>query len=471
MKNLAYKIALLAILWAGTTSCESFLDREPTMTISKSEMFKDIDGLNYATIGLYSSFASFYNGPFIPYSECRSGNLRLAKTMTAAYSSRMQPSYEFKNMYDDTSDGTNGFYGELYEMLNQANDIIVACNTNSYANTAEKDRCYGEALFFRALLHFSLCNLYVQPYIASNLGNIPAIVLMDKPIEMFSYLTRSKLYKVYDQIIADLKKAELLLANNSRTTGIKQAWVSQAAAQALLARVYLYKNDWKNAVVYSNKVIANSSFGLATNAEYESYWKSTSASNEDIMIVDLSNINSRIISTYYGIPDTEKSVYFCVSKDLKKLYSDTDVRSKLIVPLPGDIRDTVITKYKSLGIKERYMSLFRMSEMYLIRAEASAEDADVVQARSDLNTIRQRADVGAPTISLSGQALIDAIMVEKRKELAFEGHTYYDFIRKGKGITRTDYNGVDNKDVPFPSEKLILPFPKSAVEHNPNLKF
>ena len=103
-------------------------------------------------------------------------------------------------------------------------------------------------------------------------------------------------------------------------------------------------------------------------------------------------------------------------------------------------------------------------------AEASAEDADVVQARSDLNTIRQRADASATTISPSGQALIDAIMVEKRKEFAFEGHTYYDFIRKGKGIYRTDFNGVDNKDVPFPSEKFILPFPKSAVEHNPNLK-
>lgn len=471
MKNLAYKVAFYVVLLVGTTSCDSFLDREPTMTISKSEMLKDIDGLNYATIGLYSSFVTFYNGTLIPYSECRSGNLRLAQTMTAAYSNRMRPSYEFKNLYDDTSDGTNGYYGDMYEMLNQANDIIVACNTISYASTAERDRCHGEALFFRAFLHFSLCNLYVQPYIASNLGNISAIVLMDKPIEMFQYVTRSKLYKVYDQIIADLKKAELLLANNSRTTGIKPAWVSQAAAQALLARVYLYKNDWKNAVVYSNKVISNNSFSLASNAEYENYWKSTSTSNEDIMIVDLSNVNAKSISTYYGVPDLDKTVFFSVSKDLKNLYSATDVRSKLIVPLPGDNRDTVTIKYKSVGLKERYMSLFRISEMYLIRAEASAEDADVVQARSDLNTIRQRADASATTISPSGQALIDAIMVEKRKELAFEGHTYYDFIRKGKGITRTDFNGVDNKDVPFPSDKLILPFPKSAVEHNPNLKF
>lgn len=469
MKNLAYKVALFVALIAGTTSCESFLDREPTMTISKSEMFKDLDGLNYAIIGLYSNFATFYNGTLIPYSESRSGNLKLAQTMTTAYSNRMQPSYEFKNLYDDSSDGTNSYYAELYTMINQANDIIEACKTITYTSTTERDRCQGEALFFRAFLHFTLCNLYAQPYIASNLGNNPAIVLMDKPIEAFQYPSRSKLYKVYDLIIADLKAADILLANNSRTTGIKQAWISQAAAQALLARVYLYKNDWKNAITYSNKVISNNAYGLTPNAEYESSWKSTSTSNEDIMIVDFSNLNSKSISTYYGLPDLEKTVYFSVSKDIKNLYSATDVRSKLIVPLPGDIRDTVTIKYKSVGLKERYMSFSRLSEIYLIRAEASAEDGDVVQARSDLNAIRQRADASATAIFPSGQALIDAILLEKRKELAFEGHTYYDFIRKGKGITRTDFNGTINKDVPFPSDKLILPFPKAAVEHNPNL--
>jgi hypothetical protein len=470
MKKVIYRIAIAVIALTGTTSCESFLEREPTMTISKSEMFKDIEGLNYATIGLYSNVISQFNGPLVPYSEARSGNLKLAKTMTSAYSSRLQPSYEFNNLYDDTDDATNNLYDQFYQIINQANDIIEACKTISYPDTKSRDKCYGEALFFRALSHFTLCNLYAPPYIASNLGNEFSIVLMEKAIPTFEYPTRSKLYKVYDFIISDLKQAELLLANNSRTTGIKQAWVSQAAVQALLARVYLYKNDWGNAATYANKVIANNDYAPIANADYENAWKSTTVNSEDILVFDFSNINSRVISTFYGIPDADKSVYFSVSNDLKKLYTDTDIRSKLIVPLPGDNRDTVTIKYKAIGLKERYMPILRLSEMYLIRAEASAENQDPIQARSDLNTIRLRADALATPIYPSGQALIDAIMLERRKELAFEGHTYYDFIRKGKGITRTDFNGVQNKDISFPSSKLYLPFPKDAVEHNPNLK-
>ena len=470
MKKVIYRIAIAAIILSGATSCESFLDREPTMSISKSEMFKDIEGLNYATIGVYSNAISLFNGPLIPYSEARSGNLKLAKTMTTAYASHIQPSYEFNNLYDDTDDAANRLYEPFYEVINQANDIIEACKTVNYPDAKSRDNCYGEALFFRALSHFTLCNLYAQPYIASNLGNELSIVLMDKAIPTFEYPTRSKLYKVYDLIISDLKQTELLLANNSRTSGIKQAWVSQAAAQALLARVYLYKNDWENAAIYANKVIANSSYAPLTTANYESAWNSTSVNTEDIFVFDFSNITQKNISTYFGVPDTEKSVHFSVSNDLKKLYSASDVRAKLIVPLPSDNRDTVTTKYKAIGLKERYISFLRLSEMYLIRAEASAENGDVVQARNDLNTIRLRADALATPIYPSGPALIDAIMLERRKELAFEGHTYYDFIRKGKGITRIDFNGVQNKDIPFPSSKLYLPFPKNAVEHNPNLK-
>jgi hypothetical protein len=470
MKNIVYRVALAASMLIAATSCDSFLDREPTTTISKDEMFKDIDGLNYATIGLYSKFVSFFNGNITAYSEARSGNLKLAASATTAYIERMKPSYEFKNLYDDTSDGTNGFYRSLYEMIYQTNDIIEACKTVSYTNTTERDRCHGEALFFRAYLHFTLCNLYAQPYIASNLGNDLSIVIADKPSDgTISFPSRSKLYKVYDLIISDLKSAETLLANNNRTKGVKQGWISQTAVQALLARVYLYKGDWTNAAAYANKVIANNQLMLTLNASYESYWKSTVPSNEDILVLDLSNINARTISIYYGIPDEESSVCFSVSQDIKSLYTATDVRAKLIVPFAKDPRDEVTIKYKATGLKERYISMFRLSEMYLIRAEASAENGDVVQARSDLNTIRQRADASAAPIYPSGSALVDAIMLERRKELAFEGHTYYDFIRKGKGISRTDFNGINNKDVSFPNPLFVLPFPKDAVEQNPNL--
>ncbi|WP_320053514.1 RagB/SusD family nutrient uptake outer membrane protein [uncultured Acetobacteroides sp.] len=464
-----FHIAFVLGTLVGTTSCESFLDREPTMTISNNEITKDLEGLNFAVVGDYSNIMDTYGSALIAYSESRSGNLQMAKSATSALVKDITPSYEFSNLYDDEDDAVMFFYENFYKIINQANDIIEACKTRTYANTKLRDQYYGEALFMRALSHFNLCNLYAQPYSYSKIGSHQSIVMMDKKIPVLDYPVRSKLYVVYDLIISDLKKADTLLTNNSRTTGIKQAWISQAAVQALLARVLLYKGDYKNAYYYSNKVIADYGYSLVPNKDYLGAWSSTVPNQEDIWIIDFTAKTTRTVSTYYGVPDVEKTVACSVSKDLYSLYENDDVRKSLIIPFPGDARDTVTIKFKSIGLKERYIPAIRLSEMYLTRAEAAAELSDVITARNDLNTIRQRANVNATPIYPSGQALIDAIMLERRKELAFEGHTYYDFIRKGKGITRTYFNGINNKDVPFPSDKLILPFPKNAVERNPNL--
>jgi hypothetical protein len=469
MKKIFQYIAFALVL--GTTSCESFLDREPRGTISNADMFKDVDGVNYATIGIYSAFVNpaYYSGLLIPYSEFRSGNIKLSASHTLAMVNKISPSFEFRNLDEDDDDKVSDIYATLYELIHQCNDVVEAVQTHEYSTDALAKRCMGEALFMRATAHFDLCRIFAQPYSYSPLGAHRGIVLMTKNMDAFTQVAPSKVNEVYDKVIADLQKADTLLQNNSRTSGIKAGWVSSDAARAMLARIFLYKGDWTNAAKYAGLVI-NAGYTLVPNAEFVNSWKATTTNSEDILVGDLSVNQSNQLANYYGSVDTTvKAVYGSVSRDLINLYDPTDARLGLIIPFKGNINDSVTLKFSAKLLVERYVPIIRLAEMYLTRAEASAESGDVIQARSDLNFIRKRANPAAANITLSGQALKDEIMVERRRELAFEGHTYYDFIRKGKGITRTDCNALVNKSVPFPSDLLIVPFPKKAVEANPLL--
>ncbi len=470
MKNI-YKLLLGTSLLVSIVSCESFLDREPKGTISSADMYKDLDGLNYATVGIYSAFvgSSYNSGVLLPYSEFRSGNVKFSSNYVSYMYLRLGASFEFRNLEEDSDDQMQYVYESLYKILFQANDVINAVQTHSYSSDPIAKRCMGEALFIRANTHFDLCKIYAQPYIYSPLGAHRGIVLKTKNGDAFAQVAPSKVNEVYDQVIADLQKADTLLQNNGRTSGISAGWISADAARAMLARVYLYKGDWTNAIKYATLVI-NSTYQLVPNADLVSSWNAVTTNSEDILVGDLTINKSYTLSTYFGNVDpVETAVYGSASRDLVNLYDPADARLGLIIPFKGNANDSVTIKFSSKALVERYIPLIRLAEIYLTRAEAAAEAGDVIQARSDLNVIRKRANPAAANITLSGQALKDEIMVERRRELAFEGHTYYDFIRKGKGITRIDCNALVNKSVPFPSDLLIIPFPKRAVEANPLL--
>lgn len=466
-----FKLIYVLLLSISITSCEDFLDREPKGTISNSDLFSTIDGLNYATIGIYSDFASsnYASSILIPYSEFRSGNIKMSNAYIASMFNKIGPSFEFRNTFDDDDDQILNSYDNFYRIIRQCNNVIEAVETNNYPETNTAKRCKGEALFFRAMAHFDLCKVFAQPYGYTSLGTHKGVVLMTRNEEVFTQKAPNKVYEVYDQIIEDLQNADTLLQGNSRTWGIKQAWVSSNAAKALLARVYLYKNDWTNAIKYATLVIKEP-YILVPNPNLVSSWESTYTSTEDIFMADLTTFVSRSISLYYGNADpAETAVYGTITKDIIDLYDPADTRLNLIKVFPGNNKDTITIKFSSKGLTERYVPIIRLAEMYLIRAEASAEIGDPIQARSDIDVIRKRANPAAADITLSGQALKDEIFLERRRELAFEGHTFYDFTRRGKNIVRTDCNATVNQNVTYPSDLLIVPFPKDAVDLNPLL--
>jgi len=91
---------------------------------------------------------------------------------------------------------------------------------------------------------------------------------------------------------------------------------------------------------------------------------------------------------------------------------------------------------------------------------------DEVQARADLDVIRKRANPSAKNIQLSGSALKEELFQERRRELAFEGHLFFDIVRKGRDLSREDCNALQNVNINYPSNLFVLPIPYNAISRN-----
>ncbi len=474
MKKLLY---ILPILLISFYSCDDFLDRDAENEISNEELFSTVEGAGFALSGVYASLTSpdYYGQNMLVVPEFKSGNIKFSKGVSSANINKFSATYNFTHIAeeDNNDDTSQNFYKQLYETLNSVNNIINYLPAVETTNQSLKNQIMGEAMVIRALIHFDLSRLYAQPYLYSVNGDHMGVVTLTETPDVFDQPSRSKLYQTYDQIEQDLLDAIPLLTMQ-RPGNIAKANINSNTAQALLARVYLYKKDWNNAIKYSSEVIKN--YTLVPNGELVESWLSSIPSQEDIWVLNMSNRTSRYISEIYGVvtDDDEEEHTATVTKDLYELYSEGDKRLelfKLANYTGGTVySDTVSIKFSSNNQRERFIPVVRLSEMYLTRAEASAENKDYIQARADLEMIMKRANPSVGSVSLSGQALIDEIMKERRRELCLEGHTYFDFIRKGKGIVRKDFNGTDNKNIEFPNNNLILPIPYHEVEYNDNME-
>jgi hypothetical protein len=154
----------------------------------------------------------------------------------------------------------------------------------------------------------------------------------------------------------------------------------------------------------------------------------------------------------------------CASEDLIALFEEGDIRLNLYALMNNT--DWFTLKYAgkegSAVPKENNTPIIRLSEMYLNRAEAIYNGAVIsgVTAADDLATLAAKRGIEAPSPSET------AILEERRRELAFEGHILHDLKRTGNGVVRTDGAGVD---VPFPGNKWAFPIPKSECDANPNM--
>jgi len=327
----------------------------------------------------------------------------------------------------------------------------------------------GEAKFMRAFFYSYAVQIY---------GAVPLALNTDYRAN--NKLSRAPVQQVYTQIITDLKDAQSMLTDDyfkGVTPGTtERGRPNKATATALLARMYLYMKDWENAEAQATAVINNPIY----LPEQDLNQTFTANSRESIWYMQTVNINN------YSPYDAQE---FILSAAPGQSLNSVAISPLLINSFePGDDRldkwvgkltdDDGTTYYYPFKYQRKYSNIpevivmFRLSEQYLIRAEARAQQGRITGANSaqeDVDIIRVKALLQG-TVADEKETMLDAIAQERKIELFTEwGHRWFDLIRTGKvdevmSIVTTLKGGVWNAD------HQLLPIPYDETKINPNIK-
>ncbi len=463
------------ILFTGLTtlalmlgSCEDFLTKTPPFETTTEEALNTFDGLVSATNAAYAPLYSsnWYGRGFIVTSDLKGGNGKASPINTGRF------------RYEYTWSNNDSYTSYLWTAAYQA--ITRACNVLEYAEKldassveqADLDQLKGECFFLRALGHFDLVRMYAQPYTSEpkSLG-IPIITKTE-----ISYPERATVEEVYSQIVSDLEKSLLLLSvyprNNGSngSNGSNLAFATKDAASALMAKVSLYMGNWQDASDYATNVI-NGNFALYNTSNYTSVW-GQDAQSEVIFEVFGKNGQEYYpgfdgignILSPYGYGD------ICATDDLLRLFEANDIRLQLFIGHPDYPGYTWAAKYpgkNNSGVNN--IPILRLSEMYLIRAEAALNYSTGQNALEDYNNIRTNRGLQAAT-----EVTLNDIYNERRRELCFEGNQLWDLSRTGRGLTRDPkeilISEKENINIPFPDYRWAMPLPVREKDANINLK-
>ena len=494
LKIILKTIFIIIVLCLGTmtTNCSSFLEQEPGTKISIDEQLATKNGILEALAGVYTTLeASVKNPLFAVYSDLQGGNLKFTPTSSRNNLGAITTNSILENIYSFEDQAIESdfesVYDGFYAVINQTNLIIEYVDALTDASETEKNQIKAEVLTVRAYCHFLLSNLYSMPYNftpnASHLGIVYNTVTLTNGI---TYPARETAFNTYKLIIEDITSAlELYTNKNALPIGQSYSYFNSYNAKALLARVYLYKNDWKNAFDMADDVIENSGVVLTTKENYVTQWEQPDAPISEILLEfsiprdDEGTIGSSM-AQYFGYNITTSGVQYAryvASNDLVALFETTDVRGNLFNPieLPTFIKEE--NKIRIIENRPYYFNkkfkdnaayvAFRLSEMYLIRAEANLGLNEFEAAKNDINVLRSRANA---TLLTNTSNLEDAILLERRKELNFEGHLLFDLARLKKNVIRNNGCIATTCNLNYPSFKFILPIPQSNIDLNANIK-
>lgn len=464
------KILYLAILLTGFTSCKDFLVEEPVLSQSNELTLSKFSGLNDATAGLYNRFQSYswYGAQFVLFSELSGGNAMNPVTYPGSGRYRIQAQWAYN------PEATVSVWHYAYYTIAAANNVInnLEGKESDEVTVQDINNIKAEALAIRALCYFDLVNVYAQPYTYDKEQLGVPVVLETK----IGQPARETVATVYSQIESDLTTAETLMSDSYVRAGVVDvaAVITKPVIQALLSRVYLYMGNYQKAADYATMVINSGKYNLLSGDKYLAMFTQNTAVAGDEIIFEMYSSNK---NAYWDGSGWEQMSYItspaenqagsadvCASSDLVKLFAEGDIRKQLYKYMNN--KDWFCLKYAgkegSAIPKENNTIIIRLSEMYLNRAEAIYNGAVIsgITAQDDLNKL---AEVRGITASSPSQT---TILQERRKELAFEGHIFFDLKRTGNGVVRTDNGG---ESVSFPDKRWALPIPKSECDANPNI--
>ena len=471
-KLLSFTIALALAL--SLSACD-LLDVDPAQSIDTETAFESAEAAEGALNGMYSGVqgSGVYGGFFTTMGDFTSNNANFSGSFTTWQNAR-----DFNKL---ASHGpSQAMWSGHYTAINRANNIIeqvpelVEAGTDPEADEAFENRLVGQATFVRALMHFNLVRLYAEPYEpgASNTQDgVPLVTSRTESAEDDLDLPRSSVEDVYSQIVTDLETAQSLLSPSSN--GIR---ATQGAATALLAKVRLYQGEYAEAASLAEDVINSGTYELDDPVSVADQGGGSSESIFAIRYLadDNTGVNS-FPSSFYLPQDIGGRGDIRVTTDLLDLIEDDDLRGPEGIMYGyddggvgacevGPDCSAWTNKWDSPQNADDAFVL-RLSEMYLIAAEGLAREGQDDPARGYLNDVRAEANASDIESDVEGSDLLDAIIQERRVELAFEGDWRHDVLRRGAPLVSSTGVADDSQN----TTQRIFPIPQRDRDVNPEL--
>jgi starch-binding outer membrane protein, SusD/RagB family len=446
------KTRLMALIFASlaVAACDDQLNVNPVQSVPSDDALSNLRGLQTAITGAYTTLTSgnTYGRNLPAYADLYADNLTFTGTFTT------DQEVGLRNITAPNGNVT-AIWLTAYDGINRVNSVLEAVPNVAGLTAAQANQLRGEALFIRALHYHTLVRAF---------GGVP-LVLTPTKVASDNAPARSTQAETYSRIIADLEEAATLLPT-TRTAGR----ANRAAANALLARVYLDNGQYALARDRATTVIGLSGYSLLAN--YRDIF-TTKHHAESIFELSFSTQNTNSQAFWFfpsalggrrGYAPTLNlfNSYEWVDTDADGVRdaNEGDPRRAATIALSGTSRYGF--KFWRIATSDDNVIILRLAEMYLIRAEANyrlGQPAATVLA--DVNVVRARAGRAPldPAVVDTDTELRDAILNERRWEFALEGHRFYDLRRMGVATTVLSIN----------AERLLWPIPQREMDTNPAL--
>lgn len=442
MKIFKIHTAILLSSLLLLSACDSYLDIKPVGSVipTTAQEYRALMARAYQLVPTERGAVCF-----------RSDEMQVS---TDGYDQRLYGDWERWNDAAPSPNTNQLDWGGYYSTIFIANHVIENRNNITEGTSDVVNQLVGEAYLLRAYMHFILVNLHGQPYTREGALSTKAIPLkLNNDLEVF--LTRNTVEEVYTSILSDISHARELMTKERWEVEFSYRFTS-LTVDAMESRTFLYMGEWQNALNASEALLRKKSSLEDLNADsplLPNHFKSVeSITALEYMRSNVNNANR-------------------VPKAFLALYDEGDLRlSFYFSPANED------GEVKSLkGGKNEFACSFRVGEMYLNAAEAAANLNKLPEARTRLLQLMQKrytpeayATKEAAINTMNQQELVKEILDERARELAYEGHRWFDLRR----TTRPRIEKIlDGKSYVLEQDdaRYTLPIPKDAIAANPGL--
>jgi len=482
--KLKYNLIAIALLGFSFSSCSDFLEQNPQTDLSENDFYKTADDILSAVNGAYSSLqeGDIYGNWYV-FGEIPSDNTR------NQLSGSVTTQNEFDQFYIDTQNSMiASFWKAAYKVINRTNTILGRID-GIEINTELANRYKLECKFIRALMYFNLVRVY---------GDVPLVLKEISISESYDILREPK-ENVYNQIIADLKEAQDLPVSYSTA---EDGRATQGAAKALLANVYMTLHKYAEAETILAEIINSGRYSLLENTPgslnidgYKNVFSPVNHnSKEGIFEIQFLKGGYGEGSNYANnfAPENSGTNVVAVGgtggnnipeMDIYNAYEEGDLRRDFSMSLGYYdnrknnewVESRYVCKFMDVPYQNNDASnnypVIRYADVILMYAEALNQNGKTAEACKYLNMTRRRG-FGYQTTETSPVDLQTtdkaqfALMVEqeRRVELAFENHRWFDLIRTGRAVEVMRSKGFSLNET-----NLICPIPQKQIDVNPKL--